>query len=295
MDSLGSTGSRLKNKSIPLSELRLNKVGLIVTKKSRLDIYIVLIIFLIVGAYVTYWFYLYSGLDDAPLGVLGGTRSGTFGDAFGVINALFSALACSGVVATLLYQRRDLSAQKEKAEMQQFETQFYSRLTLQQNVVDRLDLVDAKTKVVVATGRDCLKSIFRHMKRIYAAAEKTRDHDAALLKSYTVIWGHFHSDLGVYMRSLYSLFKFLSESKYPDRRELGMVVRSLLSDFELALIFYNCLSEKGENFKRYAEEFQLFDNLDIDLLMFKEDVRRVPREAWGKNAAALAIYGMHES
>lgn len=264
-------------------------------KKSRLDLYIILIILFIIGTYIAYWNYLYSGLDSAPLGILERTRSGAFGDAFGVINALFSALACSGVVATLLYQRRDLSAQKEKSDMQQFETQFYSRLTLQQNVVDRLDLVDKQTKSVVASGRDCLKTIFREMKRIYSAASKTRNHDAALLKSYSAIWNHFHSDLGVYMRSLYSVFKFLSESEYPDRKKLGVVVRSLLSDFELVLIFYNCLSEKGENFKKYAEEFQLFDNLDIDILMLKEDVRRVPRAAWGNNSAALAILRMHES
>lgn len=272
-----------------------NKVEQVVNKKSRLDCYIGLIVLFIIGVYIAYWAYLYFGLDSAPLGVLDRTRSGTFGDAFGVINALFSALACSGVVATLLYQRRDLSVQKEKSEMQQFEAQFYSRLTLQQNVVDRLDLVDKKTKAVIATGRDCLKSIFREMKRIYSNASKTRKHDAALMKSYSVIWGYFHSDLGVYMRSLYSVFKFVSESEYPDKKKLGVVVRSLLSDFELALIFYNCLSEKGENFKRYAEEFHLFDNLDIDILLLKEDVCRVPKAAWGNNAAALALFKMHES
>ena len=267
----------------------------VVNKKSRLDYYIGFIVLFIIGVYVAYWTYLYSGLDSAPLGVLDRTRSGTFGDAFGVINALFSALACSGVVATLLYQRRDLSVQKEKSEMQQFETQFYSRLTLQQNVVDRLDLVDRKTKAVIATGRDCLKSIFREMKRFYSTASKTRKHDAALMKSYSIIWGHFHSDLGVYMRSLYSVFKFISESAYPDKKKLGVVVRSLLSDFELALIFYNCLSEKGESFKKYAEEFQLFDNLDIDILILKDDVCRVPKAAWGNNSAALAVFKMHES
>jgi hypothetical protein len=263
--------------------------------KSRLDKFIGIVVLIIVGTYIGYWFFLYSGLDTAPNGVLDRARAGTFGDAFGVINALFSALACSGVVATLLYQRRDLSVQKEKSDMQQFEAQFYSRLTLQQNVVDRLDLADSKTRIVVATGRDCLKTIFRNMRRIYGAAAKTRNHDAALLKAYTVIWGHFHSDLGVYLRSLYSVFKFLSESDYPDRQKLGVVVRSLLSDFELALIFYNCLSEKGENFRKYAEEFQLFDNLDIELLMNKDDVRRIAKAAWGKNSAALAIYGAHES
>lgn len=264
-------------------------------RKSRLDFYIVVVVLVILGTYIGYWCYLYSGFGPETNGGLERTRSGTFGDAFGVINALFSALACSGVVATLLYQRRDLAAQKEKSDMQQFEAQFYNRLTLQQNVVDRLDLVDAKTNAVVSTGRDCLKSIFRHMERLYHMAAKTRNHEAALLKAYTTIWGHFHSDLGVYLRSLYSVFKFLSESDYPDKKKLGVVVRSLLSDFELALIFYNCTSKKGENFKKYAEEFQLFDNLDIHLLIKDDDVCRVPKAAWGKNSAALAVYDMHDS
>lgn len=259
-------------------------------KKPNLDFYIGLIVLCIIGTYIAYWSYLYYGFDDSSQSILNRTRSGAFGDAFGVINALFSALACSGVVATLLYQRRDLSAQKEKSDMQQFESQFYSRLSLQQNVVDRLDLLDTKTKVVVANGRDCLRSIYKSMQRIYDSALKTRTHENALSKSYGVIWNHFHSDLGVYLRSLYSVLKFLSDSGYSDKAKLGAVVRSLLSDFELALIFYNCLTAKGENFKKYADEFQLFDNLDIDLLISRDDVCKVSRNAWGKNAAALALY-----
>ena len=263
-------------------------------KKSKLNLYILLIVILIVSVYVFYWIFLFCGLAEAPQGVLGGVRSGTFGDAFGVINALFSALACSGVVATLLYQRRDLQIQKEKSDMQQFESQFYNRLTLQQNIVDRLDLADKETKATVATGRDCIRNIYRNLKRMHSSSSPNLDHAAALRDSYSKIWSNFHSDLGIYMRSLYSVFKFVSESDYPEKKKLGIVVRSLLSDFELAIIFYNCLSSRGENFRRYAEEFELFDNLDVDLLVLRDDVVRVPKVCWGRNLDALSVYAEFE-
>ncbi|QSB37695.1 hypothetical protein JTY93_15245 [Pseudomonas hygromyciniae] len=66
--------------------------------------------------------------------------------------------------------------------------------------------------------------------------------------AYQAIYHIGRTDLGLYFRSLYSVFRFVDESKHQDSDKFGVVVRSLISDYELVLIFYNCLSEKGGGF-----------------------------------------------
>lgn len=251
---------------------------------------IVVAVLIILGLYASYYYFLLQGFPGANSQGLTGVRAGTFGDAFGTLNALFSALACCGVVATLLLQRRDLKQTHEKADIQQFESHFYSRLSLQQNIVDRLDLVSKSSKQTVANGRDCLKRIYQSMSERCLEDTKRTDHKIKIDFWYDWVWKNFHSDLGLYFRSLYSLLKFLSESDYQDKAKLGVVIRSLLSDYELSIILYNCMSSRGENFKKYAEEYALFDNLDISILIDEKDVLRVSKRSFGKNKVALAIF-----
>ena len=162
--------------------------------------------------------------------------------------------------------------------------------SLQQNIVDRLDLVNKKTGVTVANGRDCLKQIFRSMSEKCKEDDRRPDHKAKIDFWYGWVWKNFHSDLGLYFRSLYSLLKFLSESDCHDKAKLGVVIRSLISDYELAIILYNCMSDRGENFKKYADEFALFDNLDISILIDEKDILGLSKKSFGKNKSALEIF-----
>ncbi|WP_438301357.1 putative phage abortive infection protein [Pseudomonas sp. NMS19W] len=213
-------------------------------KISGVGFLILIAVLAILGLYGCYYYFLVQGFSEANQQGLVGVRAGTFGDAFGTLNALFSALACCGVVATLLLQRRDLKQTHEKADRQQFESHFYSRLSLQQNIVDRLDLVNKESKQTVATGRDCLKQIYKSMSERCLGDTKRTDQKTKIDYWYDWVWVNFHSDLGLYFRSLYSLLKFLSESEYQDKAKLGVVIRSLLSDYELAIILYNCMSSR---------------------------------------------------
>ena len=49
------------------------------------------------------------------------------------------------------------------------------------------------------------------------------------------------------------------------------------------MLFYNCLSESGEKLKPLAENFALFDNLPISLLIDKSHIELYPAKAWGTN------------
>lgn len=93
--------------------------------------------------------------------------------------------------------------------------------------------------------------------------------------SYETIYTKNRASLGIYFRVLYNMLRFLSEKK----RDLPTsmydtyckIVRAKLSDFELVIIFYNCLTEVGTPMKKYVADFQLFDNLPLDELSFLVD------------------------
>ena len=246
-------------------------------------------------------------------------REGVFGDSLGTLNALFSGLAFSGILITLLFQRKDLSETRAQIANQQAESQFYSMLAQQQEVVRGLDIQHRKTNEVVSRGRDCFREwaetlvnmhagitsssssssneddgdegSSEHERKIFARAISSmasfnEPHSAA----YSFVFELYRADLSLYFRSLYSIFRFIENSDHKDSGKFGLVVRSLLSDYELMFIFYNCLSGRGEKFKRFVYNFALFDNLDPDLLLEPEHALYLDIQAFGQNEAILRLF-----
>lgn len=251
-------------------------------------------------------------------------REGVFGDSLGTLNALFSGLAFSGILITLLFQRKDLSETRSQITNQQAETQFYSMLTQQQEVVRGFDIQNRKTNEVVSRGRDCFRDWVEILVNIHSGItsnssssssssssedededEEDSEHERKIMAraitamsslneahsaAYSFVFEMYRADLSLYFRSLYSVFRFIEKSDHKDSDNFGLVVRSLLSDYELVFIFYNCLSGRGEKFKRFVYSFALFDNLDPDILLAPEHALYLDIEAFGQNEAILRLF-----
>lgn len=236
------------------------------------------LVFALYGSYLVMllWNVSFSDLFDKA-------REGTFGDSFGTLNTLFSGLAFSGVLITLMFQRKDLSETRKQIASQQVESQFYNMLSQQQEVVRGLDLQSREDNEVIARGRDCFREWHENLHNMYKdISDKQRLLDPYAL-SYGCLFELHKSDLGLYYRSLYSVFRYIEGCGHDDSKEFGRVLRSLLSDYELVLIFYNCLTEKGENFKRFVYAHGLFDNIDPTLLLSKGHIRNFDSKAYGSN------------
>jgi hypothetical protein len=267
-----------------------------------LKIGLVFVVILLI--YALYYLFLYSGFPVADQSAtLNGVRSGSFGDAFGALNALFSGMAFAGVVVTLYLQRKDIddgqheiARQQSEAARQKEESQFYNMLGLQQSVVQGFDLhksaADGETSDLssdIIRGRDCFKTWAAQLKSSHkkkVSVNGTTD----LQWTYEFVWKKHRGDWSIYFRSLYNLFKFVSTSSHADKRWLGNVVRSLISDYELVILFYNCLSPKGEKFKKFANEFAIFDNLDPMLLLDPKHVLQLDKAAYGHNEEILSLF-----
>jgi len=204
---------------------------------------IALILLLVLGVYVAFFAML---LWDVPLSaVFDKVRDGTFGDSFGTLNTLFSGFAFSGIIITILMQRSDLAESRKQIGQQQVESQFYNILSLQQQVISGFDLhvVNEDSSIKTIQGRDCFRDWRRKLKdRYQSQVRRGIEPSLASQAAYQSVLKSHLGDLGLYFRSLYSVFRFIETLEKKDQKKYAVVVRSLLSDYELIFLFYNCLS-----------------------------------------------------
>lgn len=236
--------------------------------------------------------------------------TGTFGDTFGAVNALVSALAFAGIIVTIRQQHEDLKCQHEALKQsiqemqsqteefdmqnhtlkkQQFENTFFELLRMLQTIVNDLTLTVGFSKdemplsqrhSLIFHGRAVFQELFttRWNKQIEGSRYyifslnreiKTSSIDKTLSRNDMMFLYH-------YLRFVYRIIKFVDETPIlkttEDKYKYIAFLRSTFSNYEVALLFYNCLSSIGrEKFKPLAERYALFDNLDNKLLANPKD------------------------
>lgn len=231
---------------------------------------------------------------------------GVFGDKFGAINSLFSGLAFAGLIVTLLFQKQELQLQRKELEhtrnelnaqklefqeqnktmkRQRFENTFFNMLSLQQEIVANFSCVNNKYN-----GRE----VFKHIYINAVISYRGRNNGIkVILKKYGLT---AYSDIleitrfDHYFRHLYHIFKYINESDLiedKERYEYASMVCSQLSDYELVMLFYNCLAQKDngveENkFKSLIEKYAIFNNLRKDLLAKEEHLEEYNDSAYKK-------------
>lgn len=256
--------------------------------KSRLWIWIVVAI----GVVLVLWGLNWCGVSkfiNEP------TNQGTFGDMFGAVNALFSGLAFAGLIITLLYQREELKLQREELQetrkelkeqnktmkRQRFENTFFNMLSLQQEIVANLSVESKEVnRAEVVKGREVFEKIYEGI-NVYVL------YEIQSIGIKEIVYGNIEnynsngwliSRFDHYFRHLYRIFKYIDKTDLIDEKErydYASIVRSQLSDYELVMLFYNCLAQKDngteENkFKPLIEKYAIFNNLRDGLLAKEE-------------------------
>lgn len=246
---------------------------------------------------------------EAPYAV-----EGVFGDSFGAINALISALAFAGVIVTFWLQRRELDLQRQELQaqraeftqqnktlkLQRFENTFFHMMELQQQIVNDLHIQN-KSKEHLRTGagigqrrEELVLEELRGrqvMRYIYQIVCNQIEYNG--IKGY--VQAGYRNLLDHYFRHLYTILRYINETDAFDENNSGeinaantwkhkyhytTIVRATLSRYELVLLYYNGLSIFGrEKLKPLIEEYALLNNIDIESLAFSEEYQ----EALGFN------------
>jgi len=204
-----------------------------------------------------------------------------FGDSFGVLTAFFSAMAFGGLIITIWQQQEELQLNRDEIREQHFENVLFRMLEIHNTIVSDLDIRRSNSGTLSFQGRDCFFRFYTHLKRNY-------DHSApeeleGILNAYEIFWQRWQKDLGHYFRYLYNIFKHIEESGIENKSKYTNIVRAQLSDYELLILFYNCLYKHGvEKFKPLAEKYKLFDNLPSGLLLNESHKQFYHNKAYGE-------------
>ncbi|MCQ4053337.1 putative phage abortive infection protein [Aeromonas sp. SG16] len=202
---------------------------------------------------------------------------GVFGDSFGALNTLFSAFAFIGIIASIFFQSQELELNREelKRTRAEFETQGeqFKQQTMAlnkqvfENTFFQLVVMSNKVKDSIVNGHDFKKAYETFISREY----RTQSGNSRLdeIELYLKLHNEFAGSLGLYYRNVYQILKFIDESSNissQDKKSYSNYLRAQLSQYELYFLFYNCLSELGnEKFKPYIEKYEFLEHLSKTL------------------------------
>lgn len=207
----------------------------------------------------------------------------TFAGIAGVLAFLWIIITVWLQSQELSEQRKVLSEQKDEFQKtnenmaaQRFEVSFFELLSMLNGIVESIDMVNNNGQVT-AKGRDCIKVFFGRLERKF---EKGTRGGSELEAINVDFWQQYGHEFGHYFRFLFNSLRVVSESPQAMERH-GKLLRSMLSDYELLLLFYNCLQPKGAEMLKYAVEFELFDNLPTEKLLSPDHIALVPEAVFG--------------
>lgn len=173
-------------------------------------------------------------------------------------------------------QKQQFTAQHESIKRQNFENSFFQLLNLHSQTFAWMH--ERKTGgTFFKYCYDEMKGAFNHIQPKgkthggqWIELEQKSDKGNAV-EAYLFTYNPRHQ-LARYFRNFYHLIKFVKQSDISNKRRYTSLVTAQLSSYEIALLFYNCISPLGEEkFKPLVEEFGLLEQLDKKMLLHPSD------------------------
>ena len=221
--------------------------------------------------------------------------SARIGDSIGGITAPFVGVLAVLATFWAFWAQYEYNKRQYKFVIkEQFDHAFYEMLSIHENITDSLRLEFSESNSVnggnVALREETVKMGRAVFPYIYEEMTVYEDEDGGKFtyknkKQYIGLKGLFEgnanpypiyeinrnvSSLDHYFRQLYIIIKMINDNDDLDSETkyyYTTIVRSTLSQYELVLLFHNCLSSHGrERFKPLVEKYTLLNNIREDLL-----------------------------
>lgn len=213
---------------------------------------------------------------------------GTFGDAFGSINALFSGLAFASLIYTILLQRKELHmqrkeltlqreevsrstqelrGQKELLNLQRFENTFFHLLSLHNEIINTIETNYGND--MEAKGKYSFYLIFYQMRQVYWSGPDLLGND------YEDIYKNYYERFGHYIRNILQMIKHISQAEYlksDQKEQYYSILKAQLSTYELAFIYYyvSLIGDKDNIIGSCIEQYNLLEYLDKSILLHND-------------------------
>jgi hypothetical protein len=181
---------------------------------------------------------------------------GQYGDSYGGLNALVTALAFAGLLCTIFMQITE-SRKKD------FQDALFQLLDLWRDYIKELSLDEKK-------GGEALAAIWEEAFKAFEPLKKSRWTEkngktilcSAINHHYSEASKNHPEILDAYYRILYRIFRILEDTDTRYRQDYAKIVRALLTPHEICLLAFNGLTDEGEKFHRLIVKFALLKHLN---------------------------------
>lgn len=257
------------------------------------DFWIFLLVFLaIVGIICCFplWFVQSGKIDFSNTGQIGDTIGGIMGPFVAIAASLLTFLAFWVQYKANVQQRNDIA-------LERFESNLFELIHIQQEITNNLIFIEKRLKNVydkegklktvveenttIGQGIDVFQLVYEDYN---FGMDGEYENCNSLIVGVRVLMSKVGVDhytdlkelgcLDHYFRHLYRVFKYIDDSNVigdKQKYQYASIVRASLSQYELIMLFYNCLSPNGnEKFKPLIERYAIFNNIRVDLLAVSE-------------------------
>lgn len=244
-------------------------------KTFTLDFWIYLVIFIVLIGGICYfpvWFTKPGELDFRNTGQIGDTIGGIMGPFVAIAAAILTFLAFWVQFKANEQQRKDIA-------LERFESNLFQLIQIQEEITNNLSFTPTD-------GADRLYGRVFHGRQVFKILYKEKGFtisefgiESSIIKNGIISYEE-DKDVGLldhYFRHLYRVFKFIDEAPIfindkKKKYDYACIMRASLSQYELIMLFYNCLSSNGrEKFKPLIERYTIFNNLRVELLATDSD------------------------
>lgn len=223
--------------------------------------------------------------------------AGVFGDSFGVVTSIFSALAFAGVIYTNILQRDEINIQKEENKEQKKEIEKNRKEIYKQgfeNTYFRLlklldDKIDSATFFFVSSqnekplhGRHALRKMLHDIRFKYNQSvslleaqkreslrlgrnypDSAYDDDISLLNSAFNSTEYItNNSIKTYIRVLKNILDFISSSSIEEKKLYINLLKSQMSAIEETFVFYYIIINYDLSLTKLVIDYNLLEHFD---------------------------------
>ena len=227
--------------------------------------------------------------------ILDFTETGQIGDTIGGIMGPFVAIGAAFLTFMAFWVQKEANdAQRRDIKVERFNSNFYSLLTIHEQITDALVYSVPRTSITYK-GRDVFYQTFENEIEYHGWKGVKEPGMKGALKVYGIKAyeaSRVPTNFDHYFRNMYRILKYVDETDVFDdlpekerkkkKYEYVAILRSTLSRYELVWLFYNSLSVYGnDKFKPLIERYAMLKNIRPELLIDLEHVLKYEKEAFG--------------
>ncbi|MEP6821946.1 MAG: putative phage abortive infection protein [Chthoniobacterales bacterium] len=234
--------------------------------------------------------------DSEEMARFGSFLQGAAGSVFALASVLFIYVAFLGQRVQILLQQDELEMTNDDVAEQRlrldqqvylsrkqlFESSFFHLLAAHSRILEGITIPIGGGKEEV--GRDCFTRWYGQFRKDVfpkAQLEDPGSDSEVIERAFDRFYAFWRTDLGHYFRSLYNLTKFVKSADLPNPKFYTNLVRAQMSDQEVLILFYNCLTTRGAKFRPLVEEYALLKHLEPSDLCRPEHAEMYGKSAFG--------------